>query len=133
MDASPFKFQIKRKVDLVDNDTKQRIARKFKQMEESFKIKLAESIAPGQGKEFIDEFLNNSCDRTEDEIPDELKRSLCMYNKSDTFSKLVILLLSDHSKLTKEYIINVFHCTLYRIDLARKWHASSEPSGSAKM
>ena len=35
LDASPFKFTLKRKVDLVDNySTKQRIGRKFKQMDE---------------------------------------------------------------------------------------------------
>ena len=39
--------------------------------------------------------------------------------------KLAILSLLDHKKYSKQFIMDNFDCSRYRVDRARKWHSSS--------
>ena len=39
--------------------------------------------------------------------------------------KLIILSLLDHKKYSKQFIMDNFDCSRYRVDRARKWHSSS--------
>ena len=129
LDASPLQFQLKRKLEYIDDNTKQRLARKFKRLQESLETKFAESIAPGQADDFIDQVLQNNDsndDNDEKELPDNIKKALKMYKQSDSIGKLVIISMLNHSQLSKQFIMKVFYCSKYRVDLARKFHASSE-------
>ena len=129
LDASPLQFQLKRKLEHIDDNTKQRLARKFKRLQESLETKFAESIAPGQADDFIDQVLKNNDsndDNEEKELPDNIKKALKMYKQSDSIGKLVIISMLNHSQLSKQFIMKVFDCSKYCVDLARKFHASSE-------
>ena len=50
LDASPLQFQLKRKLEHIDDNTKQRLARKFKRLQESLETKFSESIAPDKSE-----------------------------------------------------------------------------------
>ena len=101
--------------------------RKYQRMEKLLKIKFAESIAPGQERDFIEQVLSPSNDDQDNQdLPEHIQNYLKMYNESDSMGKLVILSMLDHSNLTKQRIMEIFNCSKYRIDLARHFHASSK-------
>ena len=75
----------------------------------------------------LDNF-DKSSDETVPEVPDDLLKLVTLYENSDSMAKLIILSLIDPSKYTKEVLMDIFQCTCYRIDQARKWRASSEGS-----
>ena len=54
------------------------------------------------------------------EIPEDLKNLIQICEKSDTLEKIVILLIADHNKYSKDTIMKYFHCTIYKVDQARK-------------
>ena len=80
----------------------------------------AESAAPGQQEEFLQSILNDSEDSDDEmeDIPNELKNQLNKYENSDSFGRLVILSLIDHSNYKLEYLRKVFGCTKYQLDKA---------------
>ena len=52
--ASPIKFQIKRNLDLVSDDTKECTGRKLQQFMECAKKKFADCVAPGQSEKLLE-------------------------------------------------------------------------------
>ena len=79
-------------------------------METLQKIKFTESIAPD--------------DTDKEDLPEHIQNYVKMYNESDSMEKLVILSILDHSNLTKQFIMEIFKCSKYRIDLSKRFHAS---------
>ena len=120
LETSPIKFQFKRKLEHVDDSTKQQMKWKYKRMEENLRKKFAESIAPGQSEDFL-AMLNQEQNETEDPVPDEFQKLLDMYNYSDEMARLVILSVIDHTKYSKQFLSDVFGCSKYKIEQARKW------------
>ena len=58
-----------------------------------------------------------------EKLPNDLDYVLNLYNKSDSMGQLVILSLIDPKKYTKQKLMEIFNCTKYKIELARKWNA----------
>ena len=77
---------------------------------------------PGQTEEFINDVLTENTNG--DEVPDDIQHALNYYEESDALGKMVILALLDHHKYSKEYIMEVFNCSKYRIEQAREMVSS---------
>ena len=58
-----------------------------------------------------------------EKLPNDLDYVLNLYNKSDSLGQLVILSLIDPKKYTKQKLMEIFNCTKYKIEQARKWNA----------
>ena len=128
LECSPVQFKLKRKVELIDDNTKKGLSKKFKKLEDSLRLKYAESVAPGQEEEFIAQVLSISTNDQENEkIPDHIQCYLQLYKESDALGKMVILSLLDQS--FSKNIMKIFNCAKYRIDLARKWRDSHQGKG----
>ena len=112
---SPIRFQVTRtSVRDMSTSLRQTIERKIDQATSKIKETIAESIAPTQGVELIDELYGP------DDIPADLKPLIVPYETSDARGKLIILSLVDHSKHSKSFIQKVFDCTKYAVEKARK-------------
>ena len=110
-------FKWKREVELIDDNTKKRLSKKCKKLEDSLRLKYAQSVAPSQ-EEFIAQVLSISTNDQENEkIPDHIQYYLQLYKESDAFGKMIILSLLDQSFSKND--IKTFNCTKYRTDLAR--------------
>ena len=59
LECSPVQFNLKKKVELIDDNTKKRLSKKFKKLEDSLRS-VAQSVAPGQEEEFIAQVLSIS-------------------------------------------------------------------------
>ena len=121
LDTSPVQYQIKRKrVSDLAESTKQKLKKKFERAQEQLNKKLAEAVALGQSEEFINDILNNKMEEssTEKEAPEELIRMTKIYQESDAISSLIILLLVDHNKYSKQLLMKTFGCSKYKIDQA---------------
>ena len=59
-ECSPVQFKWERKVELIDDNTKERLSKKCKKLEDSLRLKYAQSVAPGQEEEFIAQVLSIS-------------------------------------------------------------------------
>ena len=80
LECSPVQFKSKRKVELIDDNTKKRFSKKFKKLEDSLRLKYAQSVAPGQEEEFIAQVLSISANDQENEkIPDHIHYYLQLY------------------------------------------------------
>ena len=125
LDASPVRFQIKRKrVDDLSENTKLYLKRKYEEAKNLLAQKFAEGVAPGQSEEFRLSVLECSNENENpSKVPDDLKRFLDIYKNSDTLSQIVILALLDHENYSKTYITDIFECSRYKVDQARKWKA----------
>ena len=101
---------------------------KCKKLEDSLRLKHAQSVAPGQEEEFFAQVLSISTNDQENEkIPDHIQYYLQLYKESDALGKMVILSLLDQSFSKND--IKTFNCTKYRIDLAKKWKHSDQGKG----
>ena len=123
LETSPLLFQIKKKKvsDLIEG-TKLKLKQKFLRTQKTLKKKFAEAVAPGQTEEFINDVLKEYTN--EDEVPGDIQHALNYYEESDALGKMVILALLDHHKYSKEYIMEVFNCSKYRIEQAREMVSS---------
>ena len=91
---------------------------KCKKLEDSLRLKHAQSVAPGQEEEFFAQVLSISTnDKEKEKIPDHIQYYLQLYKESDALGKMVILSLLDQSFSKND--IKTFNCTKYRTDLAR--------------
>ena len=123
LNSSPVPFQIKnQRVSNLSDTTKQKLRQKLTRMKKSLEKTFAEAIAPGQSEELINDLLSPT-EKSSDEIPDELKVQVKMYNDTDSLGKLVILSMVNHSKYTKNEIMKIFNCSKYQVDQARKLQA----------
>ena len=114
LECSPVQFKLKRKVELIDYNTKKRLSKKFKTLEDSLRLKYAQSVAPGQEEEFIAQVLSILINDQENEkIPDHIQYYLQLLDQS----------------FSKNDTMKIFNCTKYRIDLARKWRDSHQGKG----
>ena len=59
LECSPVQFNLKKKVELIDDNTKIYLSKKFKKLEDSLRS-VAQSVAPGQEEEFIAQVLSIS-------------------------------------------------------------------------
>ena len=125
LNASPMAFQIKnQRVENLSDGTKQKLQQKLMQMQKNLEKTFAEAVAPGQSEELMNNVLSNDQSGTCNEItPNDLKVHLKMYNETDSLGKLVVLSMVDHSKYTKSDIMNLFNCSKYQVDQARKHQA----------
>ena len=57
LECSPVQFNLKKKVELIDDNTKIYLSKKFKKLEDSLRS-VAQSVAPGQEEEFIAQVLS---------------------------------------------------------------------------
>ena len=123
----PVQFKWKREVELIDDNTKKRLSKKCKKLEDSLRLKYAQSVAPSQ-EEFIAQVLSISTNDQENEkIPDHFQHYLQLYKESDALEKMVILSLLDQSFSKND--IKTFNYTKFRIDLARKWRDTDQGKG----
>ena len=60
---------------------------------------------------------------TEKKAPEELIRMSKIYQESHAISSLIILLLVDHDKYSKQLLMKTFGCSKYKIDQARKFRS----------
>lgn len=121
LNASPVKFRLKRKFELIEDSTKEKLKKKYARLEKQLQRKFAESVAPGQEEEIIN-FLNKNNEHEEHKITNEIKRLIAMYKESDSLGKMVVLSFLDHSRYTKQFICEIFGCTKYAVEVARKWN-----------
>ena len=120
---NPLAFQNKKKKNSdLSEGTKLKLKQKFLRTQETLKKKFAEAVAPGQTKEFINDVLTEYTN--EEEVPGDIQHALNYYEESDALGKMVILALLDHHKYSKEYIMEVFNCSKYRIEQAREMVSS---------
>ena len=134
LDTSPLSFQVKRKrIDELSSSTKKSLIAKHKKVKQQLKKRFAEAAAPGQAKEFMATVLGDSSEKDDEmeEIGEDLLELLRLHPESDSISKLIILSLVNHDKYTKTELMNLFGCSKYKIDQARKWkienHANIVP------
>ena len=106
-------------------ETVRKLQLKYRKLKAAFKRKFAEYVAHGQADDFIATILDDLSDESDEEIPDELVRLSQIYDHSDNISQSALLSLVDHSKYTKEMLMNVFRCSKYKIEQARRLAASS--------
>ena len=59
LECSPVQFNLKKKVELIDDNTKKYLSKKFKKLEDSLRS-VAQSVPPGQEEEFIAQVLSIS-------------------------------------------------------------------------
>ena len=120
--ASPLSFQVKKKrIEDLTESTKSNIRSKFKRVRSQFERRFAEAIAPGQADELISNILHDDEDSDDDPgaVPEELVIPLQMFEESDSYGKVLILAVIDHSKYTKQFLMKIFNCKRYQIDRAR--------------
>ena len=123
LETSPLLFQIKKKkVSDLSEGTKLKLKQTFLRTQETLKKKFAEAVAPGQTEEFINDVLTEYTN--EDEVPGDIQHALNYNEEKDALGKMVILALLDHHKYSKEYIMEVFNCSKYRIEQAREMVSS---------
>ena len=87
VNASPIKFQLKRKLNVINDDMKQRTHKKFQRFIDCAKKKYAECVAPGQSEELL-QILNESSDE-EQVLPDDIVCAVQMYQNSDVWQNLL--------------------------------------------
>ena len=127
LNASPMMYHIKKKrISELSESTKQKLRQKLCRMQKNLESQFAEAIAPGQSEEFIENVLHANTEEGKTEtIPDDLQVQIKMYKDSDSLGKHVILSLINHSKYSKEQIMNFFQCSRWQVDQARKLQAQS--------
>ena len=127
LDASPFTFTIKEKLisDLSDG-TKQKVRQKYERAKLRLEKRFAEAIAPGQSEELIAQVLRCEDQIKEQNVPSDLEVPLKMFNESDPVGQVMILAIVDHSKYTKETLMNIFGCKRHIIDKARALQKRNE-------
>ena len=59
LECSPVQFNLKKQVELIDDNTKKCLSKKSKKLEDSLRS-VAQSVAPGQEEEFIAQVLSIS-------------------------------------------------------------------------
>ena len=106
-------------------ETVRKLQLKYRKLKAAFKRKFAEYVAHGQADDFIATILDDLSDESDEEIPDELVRLSQIYDHSDNISQSALLSLVDHSKYTKEMLMNVFRCSKYKIEQTRRLAAST--------
>ena len=104
-------------------EPKLKLKKKFLRTQETLK-KFAAAVAPGQTEEFINDVLTENTNEDEFSVPGDIEHALNYYEESDALGKMVILALLDHHKYSKEYIMEVFNCSEYRIEQAREMVSS---------
>ena len=106
------------------NLLKNTIGKKFRTITCSLLHTFAEGAAPGQEKDFMSKVLGVimsplSDSEDEDEIPEDLRKFLEKYQHSDREAQIVIHSLTDFSKYSSKFLIEVFCCSKYKIDKAK--------------
>ena len=95
-------------------------------MQKKLESQFAEVIAPGQSEELIENVQHANTDEGKTEtIPDDLQVQIKMYKDNGSLGKHVILSLTNHSKYSKEQVMNCFQCSKRQVDQARKLEAQS--------
>lgn len=128
LDASPVRFQLTRKrvTDLQDGTIKY-FKRKYNEAQQQLNKKIAEAVAPGQADKFLEKMINeDECENARDLIPAELIRFKNIFRKSDNLGRLIVLSLVDHKNYSKQYLMNVFNCSKYFVEKARKLQDENE-------
>ena len=74
LEASPIKFCLKRKLEHIDDTTKEQLVWKYKRLEKLLKAKFAESLAPGQEMEFLEMLEHNESDDGDADVPEDVKK-----------------------------------------------------------
>ena len=115
-------FRLRKRVSHFSEGTKLKLKQQFLRIQETLKKKFAEAVAPGQMEEFINAVLTENTN--DDEVLGDIQHALNYYEESDALGKMVILALLDHHKYSKEYIMEVFNCSKYRIEQAREMVSS---------
>ena len=114
LDLSPIPVQVTQTpIRDLSSTMKQTIKRKIEQVKEKVVERIAESVAPTQASELIDVLFGCS------DIPDDLKPLIEPFKMSDRRGRLVILSLVDE-RHSKKVLQNVFGCSKYAVDEARK-------------
>ena len=87
LDASPVRFQLKKKINDISTPTKSYLLKKFHEASTLLKQKYAEAVAPRQTNKFISQVLNSSNQNSdkEEQVPSELTEHLCAFKQSDSW------------------------------------------------
>ena len=118
-------IQLKRKrARDVSESTKKYYRKKFRTITCSLLDKFAEGAAPGQEKDFMSKVLGINMSPSSDsegdtEIPEDLRKYLEKYQYSDREVQVMILSLTDFSKYSHKFLLEVFCCSKYKIDKAK--------------
>ena len=102
--------------------TKFHFQKEYNKVQEKLKSKFSLVAAPGQSSNFIKSVINETdiSFKADREIREDLKNLIQIYEKSDALEKIVILLIAEHNKYSKDTIMKYFHCTKYKVDQERK-------------
>jgi len=123
--SSPLKFQVKRKyVNELSEGTKTKIKQKYNRAKKLFKHEFAASVVPEQDESVLD-ILSDSSEEEHEVLEDDIKHYLKLYKSSDNKSRMVILSLIDPTRYSKEQLMELFNCSRYNVDQARKWRNTS--------
>ena len=101
-------YQKKKRISELSESTKQKLRQKLS-LQKKLESQFAEAIAPGQSDELIENVQHANTDEGKTEtIPDDLQVQIKMYKDNDSLGKHVILSLTNHSKYSKEQVMNFF-------------------------
>ena len=126
LSISPVQFQItKTPVRQLAPSTLRTMKRKLIQVQEESVRCFAESMAPSQSKELLAALEDVSEDENEYHVPVDLAPLVPIYHNSGPQEKTIILSLIDHTRHTKQTIIEAFSCNKHDVDKARKLRACS--------
>ena len=120
LNASPVKFRLKRKFELIEESTKEKLKNKYIRLEKQLKRKFAESVAPGQEEDVINFLSKINEEDEESKVTEDIQRLITIYRESDSLGQIVVLSFLDHTKYTKDFICKAFGCSKYAVDMARK-------------
>ena len=119
LDLSPLTVQVtKTPIRDLSYKLKQTIKRKIDEATDRVVERIAESVAPTQASELIDELYGSR------DIPTDLEPLIDPYALSDSRSKSIILSLVNHEIHSKSVIQNIFGCSKYSVEKARKLQPS---------
>ena len=65
LECSAVQFKLKRKVELMDDNTKERLSKKIKKLDDSLRLNQGQSFDPGQEDEFTAQVLSSSANDQE--------------------------------------------------------------------
>eukprot|EP00111_Clytia_hemisphaerica_P014592 TCONS_00042975-protein len=121
-DKSPTKYKLTNSVNNLSESTVRYHKRKYKDYVESCKKKYKEMVAPGQVDEFSALFSSSGSETEEGCIPEDLKFLHRAYQEAESEKqKTLILSAIPKEQYSIQNIMNLFSCTKYRVQQARKW------------
>jgi len=120
MDISPIKLRVHSSISKLSESTNRKIKRKYDSMMTKASSMFAELIAPGQSDAFLAQMTSTV---TEDELPplvQDLKLAYDQASSSHVRRQILMYVVNEYTKLD---IQNIFQCSKWTVDVARRMKA----------